>query len=364
MNRLITSVISATLATSVLIFGSSAAASAQIEGSSAKAAQGSVVGSSEVPLSGPLVSSNPAYLKDTDSSITEAAVVDKQNEPGLRMERWTVASPAMQRNVSVQIMKPADPNAPAPMLYLLDGVGAPYNSGWVAQNIIGDIYDDENVTLVMPTQAQASMYSDWVSEDPQLGVNMWETFITEELAPLLEAEQELNFNGKRGIGGYSMGAIGAVQMANAHPGFFDATFGISCCYSTLDDLGRQMTNVVVESRGGETENMWGEYGSEEWISHDVTADPTGLRDTAVYLSTGNGVIDRSDLGFYADPVAMSSGVVLESGTHACTEALDESMREHGMDHQIVDYLDHGAHNLPNYQSQARPAWEAIKPALY
>jgi len=152
------------------------------------------IGSSQVPLSDPLLSSNEGYPLPTDPTITQARIVAKEVEadnlqvnPGEdRVQRWTVASPSMQRHVSVEIMKPADPAAPAPMLYLLDGVDAPKLSGWIgiggAQKVLGD----ENVTVVVPTQAPGSWYSDWNKPDPALGVNMWETFLTTELAPLLE----------------------------------------------------------------------------------------------------------------------------------------------------------------------------------
>ncbi|WIM72066.1 alpha/beta hydrolase-fold protein [Corynebacterium suedekumii] len=179
------------------------------------------LGSSEVPVSSAPGSSAAGSKLPVDRSIVTPAIVDKQVE-GERLERWTVASPAMMRNVEVQIMGAADSNTPAPMLYLLDGVGAPRTSWWLSPGIAPEVFADENVTLVMPTQAQASMYADWQRDDPTLGRHQWETFITSELAPLLEAEPELNFNGHRGIGGLSMGATGAIHIANRHPELFDA----------------------------------------------------------------------------------------------------------------------------------------------
>ena len=76
----------------------------------------SLLGSSELPLGGPLLSSNPEYPLPM-IPVGVAGVVDKQvDEHNPRLERWTVASPAMQRHVSVQIMRSADPVAPAPLL--------------------------------------------------------------------------------------------------------------------------------------------------------------------------------------------------------------------------------------------------------
>lgn len=325
----------------------------------------SLLGSSELPLGGPLLSSNPEYPLPM-IPVGVAGVVDKQvDEHNPRLERWTVASPAMQRHVSVQIMRSADPVAPAPLLYLLDGINAPYHSGWIGGGRIGEVFAEENVTLVMPTQAAGSWYSDWQAEDPTLGLHMWETFLTAELDPLLTADAELNFNGHRGIGGLSMGASGAVHLANTNPTMFDGVFGISGCYSPTDDLGRQVVNLVTGSRGGEVVNMWGEFGSEDWQRHDIVADPGGLAGMAVYLSAANGRITEDERESYGDDLAgLIAGTVLERGVLSCTEALDKSMKSVGMGHQVVNYKDAGVHTWRNFREELAPAWETISPHLY
>ncbi|AGF73153.1 alpha/beta hydrolase [Corynebacterium halotolerans] len=351
-----------------LIVGSSADPGSSGSSLNALLSSMSLLGSSEVPLSGPLISSEDGYPLDTDPSIETPAIVDKQIENAdLRLERWTVASPSMQRNVEVQILKPADPGAPAPMLYMLDGIGGSKgSSGWINNGAGPEVFAEENATVVMPLGAAASMYSDWLEEDPALGRIMWETFITEELAPLLEAEEELNFNGHRGIGGLSMGATGAVHLANTNPDFFDAVIGISGCYSTMDPIGRQTVSLIVGSRGGDTENMWGPYGSETWREHDVVSHPEGLGEMAVYLSAANGSLTEADIADYADDpfYNMLAGVVLERGVLDCTEALDDAMHDAGMNHQDVEYKGPGVHNWRNYSEQLQPAWDAVKHALY
>lgn len=327
----------------------------------------SLLGSSQAPLPGALLSSDDDYPFATDPTITDAEIVDKQLASGLRLERWTIASPSMQRNVDVQIMRSADAGAPAPLLYLLDGIGGSKStSGWINQGQAPEVFADENVTVVMPLGAAASMYSDWLEEDPALGRIMWETFITEELAPLLEAEKELNFNGHRGIGGLSMGATGAVHLANSNPDFFDAVIGISGCYSTLDRIGQATVSLIVKSRGGDMENMWGPFGSETWQDHDVVSNPEGLRDMAVYLSAANGVVDEIDQEEFADKpfYDLLAGTVLERGALSCTEDLDDAMEDAGMDHQVVDYKGAGVHNWRNFGGQLQPGWDAVRDSLY
>lgn len=324
------------------------------------------IGSSTPRFPEAVTSSNPDYPLPVDDTITEARIVDKQPEPGLRLERWTIASPSMAREVEVQIMLPADPDAPAPQLFLLGGADSPEISHWVSEGWVPEVFADVDATVVMPTQGYASMYSDWQAEDPVLGRNMWETFLADELAPLLAAEEELNFNGHRGIGGLSMGAIGAVHLANSRPDVYDAVIGISGCYSTMDTLGKINAHGQIGMRGGDVTNMWGPVGSETWWEHDVVADPTGLRDTAVYLYAGDGSFGDADRAYYADKPAYEAAfaVIQERGSLHCTEALDQSMRAHGMDHQVTVLDREGSHNWNVFGAQLEPGWNAVREALY
>lgn len=324
-------------------------------------------GSSEVPVSSVPGSSHGGVNLPLDHSITQARIVSRQVEDaGRRQERWTIASPAMKRNVEVQIVRPADANAPAPMLYLLDGVGAPRDNWWLGTGDAHDIFGDENVTLVLPTQAQASMYADWLRDDPALGRHQWETFITKELAPLLHADRSLNYNGHSGIGGLSMGASGAVHIANRHPGLFDAVFALSGCYSPMDPIGRQNAHLTVTTRGGNVDNLYGPYGSERWHYHDTVGDPEGLRGQRVYLSAASGAFAPEDIANYANNnwFDMSSGAALERSSFECTRLLDDAMTSRGFTGHKVDYAETGTHDWHTFREQLPAAWAHIKPALF
>ncbi|MDO5511785.1 alpha/beta hydrolase family protein [Corynebacterium sp.] len=324
----------------------------------------SLIGSSQWALPDMWREPDDNYPLPTVDTIDAVELVEIQQQ-GERLERWVVASPSMKRNVEVQIWHSADRTVPAPMLYMLDGVDAPRGNGWLGSGTAREVFAEENVTLVMPTQARGSNYSDWVAEDPALGVHMWETFIVEELAPLLESSDEFTFNGKRGIGGLSMGANGAVHLANTNPELFDGVFGISGCYSPMSPVGRQMASFVVTSRNGDLDNMWGPYGSEEWIRHDAARNPEGLRDQAVYLSAADGTVTPEEQEFYQnyEITSMAVGGLLERGVLTCTQELDSAMQAAGMDHHVVNYKQGGAHNWIQFNQELQPAWDHIKPAL-
>lgn len=309
-----------------------------------------------------------------DESITEVQLLSREVAPSnypdpeaRRLERWTVSSPSMGRVMTVDVRLPKPDAGPAPILFMLDGLPAPVTTGWLRVGS-GDDFDrvlgDENVTAVFPVDAEATLYSDWVNDDPAMGRQKWETFIATELLPLLDAEPSINSNGKHAIGGLSMGATGAMHLANQHADKFNAVFGISGCYSTMDPVGGQAAMFIADTRGAKAENLWGPIGGPEWRRHDVVLNPEGLRNQAVYLSSATGALFLEQ--YYSDtPLrGLAMGSAMEASTYQCTRDLDKSMRKAGMRHQKVNYRDRGTHNWDTFRVELEPAWSHIKPALY
>lgn len=346
-------------------------ASSNNPGSSGLAIEGTlsslgIIGSSDFDIPEDFLEVPDAYPYEVDESIEEPELISREDAPaaGLDIERWTVASPSMGRNILVDVRPNTD--EAGPIVTLLDGVSAPINSGWLygpGKEEINEVFADEAATLVFPLDANGTWYSDWVEDDEVLGRQKWETFITDELFPLIEQQSDIAFNGKHAIGGLSMGASGAVHLANSHSEIFDATFGLSGCYSTTSQVGKQIARLVPESRGAEAENMWGPEGSEEWIRHDVSRDPSGLVDQAVYLSTADGSIapDRNIEALETSTLAIGS--VLERGVLTCTRELDRGLSRAGAENHVVNYKSHGLHDWNNFEEELAPAWEHISPAL-
>lgn len=295
----------------------------------------------------------------TVEGITEPAVVSKTPEG--QAERWVIASPALKRNVEVLVKPQKDASTSAPVLYLLDGVNADAVGDFLYQGDLSGI--DDNVTIVMPTSGRGSLWMDWEKEDPVLGRHMWETFLTKELPGLVESD--VNFNGKRAIGGISMGASASVMIANLNPGFYQAVLGISGCYSTMSKMGHETTYLMVHSRGGTLENMWGPYGSDGWVTHDVPRNPKGLANTRMYLSAGSGVVDPDKRDAWLHQVAPMASNVLEVGVRTCTQELDTALTIHGVTgNSKIVYTDYGSHEWANFNEHFGPGWEYIRGALY
>lgn len=312
---------------------------------------------------------NDGYPLPLDESIADAALVSKEPnaEFGDRYEKWTVASPSMKRNVGVDVIRPADPTQPGPLVYFFEGVDGPTRTHFISNRKALEVFDDTNATILFPTQGAGSMWTDWEHDDPALGRNKWETFITQELDPIAVAETA-NFDGKRATMGLSMGASAAVMMANKvnkeRPGFFNATSGISGCYSTLDTIGRGTAQLTVSVRGGDTTNMWGPFGSDAWAARDVVRDPSGLRDATVYVHAATGALGPADRAHYADRdfTDQLGGSLLEAGSYQCTKNLSAALTAAGIAH-TADYKATGAHDWHEFEHQLAPAWAAIRGSL-
>ena len=292
-----------------------------------------------------------------DPSITSTRVVGVTVDG--RYERWQIASARMQRIVTVEVYRARDRSVAAPSLYLLDGVGSELPSGfmqWGAR----DQFADEQVNLVIPTGGQASMWADWNESDPVLGINKWETFITRDLPALIEPA--LGSNGRRGIGGISMGAAAAVSIATRHPEMYQGVFGVSGCYTTAK-LGEILTRYTVESRGATLADMWGAPDGPQWRDHDVLDHAEALRGKAVYVSAANGVATPGDWDAYRhDAANFVAGMALEQASNQCTYQLDARLSELGIPARI-DHLPTGLHNWSYFAPQIPIAWRSIRSAL-
>ena len=277
------------------------------------------------------------------------------------VERLFVESPAMRRVVQVQVQHAKDRSKPAPMLYLLDGAASNDTSSWLTEGKVQQLHHDAQVTVVMPTEARSSNYANWQADDPMLGRMQWETFLTRELPTVLEKEADLKFNGARYLGGASMGAGAAVRLASLYPDRYRGTFGLSGCYSTTSNMGREFLNMIVAAGAGNPHNQWGAGTSAERLRNDVTAHPEGLKNMRVYVFTADGVItprDRSITAKYG-PVgnaAIPSSVVLEKMSNECAHELDDAMRARGMTHQKITYQQGGIHFWSYFAEQLPIAW--------
>ncbi|MEU4342398.1 alpha/beta hydrolase family protein [Nocardia sp. NPDC023852] len=280
-------------------------------------------------------------------------------------DRWLrvfVKSPAMNRVVQVQVLVPADRSRPRPTLYLLDGRGAPENgSNWITHGGAVEFFNTKNVNVVLTTGGPANLYTDWQRRDPVLGANKWETFLTRELPPLIDAHFE--GNGRNGIEGVSMGAEAAMMLAFRTPGLYSAVAAHSSCYTLASGVGQAHARGIVATYGGNPDNMFGPPTDPDWLAHDVMAHAEKLRGTALYLSSGTGVPGEHDVPGRVDlPDTITVGGPLEAGAFTCTLAFVNRLAQLQIP-ATVNLRPTGTHSWPYWADELSRSWPTIAEAL-
>ncbi|ORL92595.1 esterase family protein [Prescottella equi] len=368
------SVVGLGAAAMALVFSAGTATAAPSEGS----ASGSL-GSGSLGSLGSLTGSSGAGSVSSGSSIPESLQEDPGPPPAVRDDittaaivgekplsnqavQLTIASPALRREVTVQVLLPADRSAPRPTLYMLDGVSARNNgSGWMSAGL-GDapgFFADKDVNVVLINGGRASLYTDWDEIDPKLGLNRWETYLTQELPGLIDAK--LKTNGVNAIAGNSMGAQSAVMLAHRHPELYRGVAAFSGCYSTSDPLGRLVLQTTVTSQGGDPTNMWSDPDGPEWLSHDSVRNAEQLRGKPIYLSVSNGLPGEFEEGS-DDARRLYLGGAIEAATNVCTRIFQARLEQ--LDIPVtVDYAGAGVHAWDYWRLQLPKSWPTLAKAL-
>lgn len=319
-----------------------------------------------------------AVAGGTTATADPAPVVGEATAPGTldRIEkvddhRWRVFvhSPSMDEVIEFQVLRPADTTAPRPILYMLNGAGGGEDSAsWTRQTDIVDFFSDKNTNVAIPIGGHISYYTDWRHDDPKLGRNQWQTFLTEEAPPVLDAA--LGANGVNAIGGLSMSASSVLDLAIQAPGLYRGVASYSGCAMTSDPLGQAMVRAVVEGAGrSDTANMWGPPGDPEWARHDPYVNAEKLRGLELFVSTGTGLPGPFEQPDAVRPVAAPPlhdqivvGGVIEAATNYCTQQLVRRLGE--LDIPVVaDLQPTGTHSWGYWEDALHRSWPVLERAL-
>lgn len=319
----------------------------------------------EAPTSGPDLGPPGGYHAPAESGTGfPAQPVITGIEP--ITDRWlrvSVQSPSMNRVVEVQMLLPADRSRPRPTLYMLDGRGAPENaSSWTEYGHAVKFFADKNVNVVLTTGGPANLYTDWQRRDPVLGTNKWETFLTRELPPLIDAQFE--GNGHKAIQGVSMGGEAAMMLTMRNPGAYRAVAAHSGCYSVAPGPGQAQARAIVKTYGGDPDNMFGTVDDPDWLAHDVMTHAEALRGTAIYLSSGSGIPGEHDISGKVDDLtdAITVGGPLEAGAYACLAKLSDRLAQLRIP-ATVNLRPTGTHSWPYWADELVRSWPLIAHAL-
>ncbi len=285
---------------------------------------------------------------------------------GPRQYAAYVYSVAMAKEIKVQVLVPERERGPRPVMYLLSGLGEadPQNSIWLIKSDVKRFFAEKNVTVAMPLAGNGSFYTDWLRDDPVLGRYKWETFLTQELPPLLN--KRFSGNGRQGIAGLSMGAGSGLILGVRHPGFYSSLAAYSGCFTTTGIAGQGYVRAIVRAFKGNADNMWGAPDNPQWAAHDVLMHAGGLRGSTVYVSVGTGRPGRYDAPGYpgntnpTDRQLVGGGI--EVGALYCTRELQNRMAQLGVP-ATFHYDDPGTHSWPYWVDQLHRSWPTLARGL-
>lgn len=303
----------------------------------------------------------PSPAEPTVPGVTRASIdrIVPVNDRWLRV--W-VNSPAMSRAVEVQVLLPRTQDHPRPTVYMLDGRSAEAESNnWTELGHADKFFEDKDVNVVLTVGGPASFYTDWQHPDPVLGTNMWETFLTKELPPLIDAKY--NGNGRNAVMGVSMGAEAAMMLAFRQPKLYTAIAAHSGCFSMGTDLGQAQARAVIATYRGGPDNMFGDQHDSAWLDHDVLLHAEALRGKAIYLSVGSGLPGKYDTPNNPDLMStIGFGGPLEAATNACTRRLADRLTALGIP-LTANFRATGTHSWPYWADELGLSWPTISGAL-
>lgn len=265
------------------------------------------------------------------------------------VQRCDVYSPAMKRNIPVQIV-PAARGGNAG-LYLLDGLRATeHTNAWLKDVNAAAVYAHSNITLVMPVGGESSFYADWAN-DPKYGNGkpyMWETFLTRELPGYLQRHFGVAPN-NNSIIGLSMGGTSAMNLAAKHPEQFRQVMSFSGYLTTTLPGMQTMLRVSMLDAGGYNLNaMYGSLINPNRFANDPFLNMGGLRNTDVYISAGSGIPGPADAKYL--PQHKAGGMALELGANVTTRVWEVKARAQGL-RVTSDYPAQGLHNWDQFGYQ-------------
>ncbi|WP_182348832.1 alpha/beta hydrolase-fold protein [Tomitella gaofuii] len=283
-----------------------------------------------------------------------------------RVAIW-VHSPAMNEDIQVQILVGRDwhiaPDKDYPELLMLDGLRARDDqSGWTIETDIVDFFADKNVNVVLPVGGQSSFYTDW--EKPDNGKNyQWETFLTEELPPILHNDWRTSTD-KAAIAGLSMGGTAAMMLAERHPDMFDFVASYSGILSTTSlGMPQAIQFAMLDAGGFHSQNMWGLPSDPRWTEQDPLLHVDKLKGMSIYVSSGNGFAGPYDQQSGIPGISTNiAGMGLEILSRMTSQNFAAELNKKGIPANVV-YRPSGTHSWPYWQFEMHQSWPQIAKAL-
>ncbi|MFF4060153.1 alpha/beta hydrolase [Streptomyces sp. NPDC001668] len=279
----------------------------------------------------------------------------------------TVATPSFTTPAKVEVTLPtgyaADPTRRWPVTYFLVGTNGD-------QTMFRTTADGESLTssypsiVVTPSASplqgvvdtgdtvpggNSGYWSDWYNNGAG-GPPMYETFVTRQLIPLIEANfRAVPDRAHRVVLGASMGGYGALMLASRHPDLFAATSSLSGAADSNWVPGAAVLSLSPALDLAPPDSIYGPRVTNEvrWRGHNPTDLAGNLGSVDVQLYTGNGLPGAAEV---SDPTS-STGCVVESGIVSPeTHSLHNRLLALGIPHTFTAY-DWGCHTPAMFKQE-------------
>jgi diacylglycerol O-acyltransferase / trehalose O-mycolyltransferase len=225
----------------------------------------------------------------------------------------SLPSAALGRSAPVRLILPSSfgsrPDRTYPVLYLLHGAHDDYTS-WTRETDIEAFTAGRELIVAMPDAGPTGIPTAWRS-----GAD-YERFQLTEVPALLA--RDYRASGVRVVAGVSTGGYGAMAHAARHPGMFTAAASYSGILDTTAPGVPTLMDAIVARENLAPLSLWGNplLNALTWRDFNPRSRAAGLRGTALYVSSGSGVV--GGVGDWL-PEALESALWLSA--HAFTDTL-------------------------------------------
>ncbi|TLG09068.1 esterase family protein [Nocardia cyriacigeorgica] len=269
-----------------------------------------------------------------------------------RVSQIDVYSPSMDKVVTNRVIRAA--GAGAPTLYLLTGAGGGSDGiSWWNDTDVAQFFADRNVNVVMPVGGGYSLYTDWMADDPLMGRNKWQTYLTHELPGVMDAR--LGASGRNAIAGVSMSGASAIDLAIQGGPLYSAVASYSGCPWATDPVGVSLAGAQVLRGGGNPGNVWGMPGGPGWQAHDAFLNAHRLAGKSIFLSAASGIPGGIDKGGLPMPP-------VEAIASACTGAFAGRLASLGIPATHINRPS-GSHTWGQFEADLHDSWPQLARAI-
>jgi S-formylglutathione hydrolase FrmB len=292
-------------------------------------------------------SSTAAFATPTQIDVAGAHIVS-QTQLTARTFALKISTPSFAADTIVEITLPtgygADPARRWPVTYFLAGTGSDETA--FRAGLHGEALTAAYPSIIVSPKGDSGYWSDWFNVGAG-GPPMYETFVSSQLVPLVDA----NFNTignreNRAIMGNSMGGYGAMMMAARHPDLFVAAASLSGAVNTNYLPGTVVAAISPALMPALPTSIYGMRLNQEvrWRGHNPVDLAANLRDVQLQVRTGNGALN----GAHGEGLADLVGCVLESAVILPESiSLHDTLNTMGIAHTWQQY-GWGCHSVAHF----------------